>query len=242
MSVFRLSTKWITILGLVLLAVTIAVTGILGLWGAGRLAGNVDEIGAVRLPSIKSLMVMSEAQTAIESAERSLLNKDLDPASREQQRERIESAWTRIDTNWSIYEPLPQSAEEATKWDAFVLAWNVWKADHESYLRLVQAWESAGGDAVKEREAYAAMAKQALEINTASFEKSEGLLHELVEINDQLAATEIRNGQTLSSSVMSWTTWSLAGGVLLAVRRGRDNLLQHQQTHHEDALRSRIGG
>ncbi len=217
MSVFRLSAKWTTILGLLLLMAMIAAIGTLGLWGAGRLAGNVDEIGAVRFPSIKSLLVMSEAQTAIESAERSLLNKDLDSAARKQQRERIESAWKRISTNWSIYEPLPQSTEEAANWKCFVPAWNAWKADHEDYLQLVQAWEAARGDAAKEQAAYAAMTKQALDVSMSSFAKSEGLLNELVEINDELATTEIRNGQTLSSTVMSWTSWSLAGGIVLAI-------------------------
>ncbi len=125
----NLSTKWKLISGFLSVAAITAVVGGIGFWGAYRLAANVEEIGAVRLPSVQSLLIISEAQTAIDSAENALLNKGIDAAARKQQYDRIKDAWQRVETNWAIYEPLPQTAEEAAIWNEFVPAWNAWKAD-----------------------------------------------------------------------------------------------------------------
>ena len=178
-------------------AVVIAVlVGWFGYRGVNGLDNQIDEIGEVRLPSIDGLLTMSEAQTAIDSSENALLCKVIDDATRQAQYQRIKDAWARADAGWKIYEPLPQTKEEEGVWKEFVPAWNAWKADHQHYLQLVQAWETIRqGDAQAEQSAYAVMVKQALETNGESFGKAEKLLNRLVEINRTVAKEAISVAQ-----------------------------------------------
>ena len=54
-------------------AIVIAlIVGFVGYRGIHKLSTNVQEIGMVRLPSVESLLVMNEAQTAVKAAERTL--------------------------------------------------------------------------------------------------------------------------------------------------------------------------
>jgi methyl-accepting chemotaxis protein len=146
------------------IAIVVAVAvGLAGYRGIGKLSSYLDEIARDRLPSEESLLVISEAQTAVKAAERTLLTASLDDARREHEYGRIKSAWDRIERAWKIYEPLPQTKEEEAKWKEFVPAWNCWKRDHEEYLRLCREWEkSRKADAKNEEAARSAMTTQAL--------------------------------------------------------------------------------
>lgn len=96
------------------------IIGFVGFRGMNEISGNLIEINNVRLPSIQSLLIISEAQTAIDSAENALLSTKLDKAERQDQYDRISDAWKRVDKAWKIYEPLPQTEKEAELWKKFV--------------------------------------------------------------------------------------------------------------------------
>ena len=120
------------------------VLGVVGYYGVSQTGEAIDQIGEVRLPGVESLLVMKEAQTAVESGENALMSRDLSPEARQQQREVIETAWGRADTASKRYESLPRSAEEARRWSEFVSAWNSWKEDHEAYMTLIGQFEATG--------------------------------------------------------------------------------------------------
>jgi len=67
-----------SIVALIMLAI-----GIVNILGVQELNSYVSEIGETRLPSIKNLLIISEAQTAIDSAENALLATNLDQAGRQ---------------------------------------------------------------------------------------------------------------------------------------------------------------
>ena len=112
--------------GFVMVALIALVIGLVGLRGKNTLEGHLAEIGMVRLPSVQSLLIISEAQTAIASAENALLAKNIAVEGRQAQYERFEQAKKRAMEAWEIYEPLPQSEQEAVLWRQFVPAWEKW--------------------------------------------------------------------------------------------------------------------
>lgn len=128
--------------GFGLVALIVLAVGFFGLNGALNLRDHIEEVGRVRLPSVRALLIVSEAQTAVDSAENALLSRDLTLAEREEKYHVIEDAWERADEAWAIYAPLPQTETEAEVWDRFVPAWNAWKADHEAYVGLSRRYDA----------------------------------------------------------------------------------------------------
>lgn len=118
--------------------------GMVGYYGAAKSDEAIQEIGIVRLPSVEALLIISEAQTAVDSAENSLLSTRLDATLRKAQYQRFTDAAKRADKAWKIYEPLPQTVEEAEVWRRFVPAWNQWWKDHEDYVKLTHNLEAVG--------------------------------------------------------------------------------------------------
>jgi methyl-accepting chemotaxis protein len=69
--------------GFSIVAIIMLAIGIMSISGVHELNSYVSEIGEVRLPSIQNLLIISEAQTAIDSAENALLSEKLDQAGRQ---------------------------------------------------------------------------------------------------------------------------------------------------------------
>jgi methyl-accepting chemotaxis protein len=200
------------------IVLTIAV-GVAGYWGISSVNYYADRTATVRLPSVENLLIVSEAQTAVNACENALLCKDLDDAGRQQRYERIKGAWDRADTGRKVYEPLPQTKEEEVKWKEFVPAWAAWKRDHEEFLRLTREWEKVRkADAKVEEAAYAASTKQALETSRKSFVAAETLLNDVIKINSDMAAQNSRDGQSAASTATM--TMLTVAGIGLALMLG----------------------
>lgn len=154
------------------------------------------ELGRVDVLTIYSLLVISEAQTAIDSAENALLDRSSNVSDREQHYQRIGDAWRRVETAWAVYEPLEQTAQESALWREFVPAWNTWKSDHEKYIELSKRYDGTVEAYHKGNELYQKMTEQALVVNAISFSEAEELLLKLVDINKAAA----REAQTKAMS------------------------------------------
>jgi methyl-accepting chemotaxis protein len=191
------------------------ILGALGYHGAVQSDRAIEEIGLVRLPSVQSLLIMSEAQMAVESAENNLLCTKHDRATRQALHQSFAATKQRADDAWKVYEPLPQTSEEAATWKAFVPAWEAWWQTHLDYVALAQKYEVD-----KQEAAYDAMVKQSLEVNDKAFGKAEELLKKLVEINKKVAAdtTKTAEAQANTQKVLSLTAAIL--GVALALGLG----------------------
>jgi methyl-accepting chemotaxis protein len=184
----KLRTKMLLAFGCV--SVITLMVGLVGYYGAYQSAGAIEEIGAVRLPSVESLLVISEAQTAVDSAENALLSREIAFKERQEKYGAIAAAWKRVADAWKVYEPLPQTVEEATTWKAFVPAWEAWKKDHHAYVTLSEQYDKTVEDQRKADSLYAEMSGQALQKNAISFEKAETLLNRIVEIYRALSDTD----------------------------------------------------
>jgi len=184
----KLGTK--LLLGFGAVAVITLIVGIVGYYGAVKGANSVEEIGVVRLPSINSTLIMSEAQTAVDSVENALLSRAIDLKTRQEKYIDLADIWKRAENAWKIYEPLPQTDEEARVWKEFVPAWEKWKKDHQAYVALSTEYDTTVDAQQLGDEIYASMAQQALEHNAVTFGKAEDILNEIVEIYRVTSDTE----------------------------------------------------
>ncbi len=112
-----------------------AVMGFVGVSGIRSTMMNLDEISDNRLPSVQSLLIMSESMYKVAVAERGLINRRMaEPQFRKAQYEFAERAMKRADAAWKVYESLPQGREEAAMWKEFVPRWEAWKKSHQPVL------------------------------------------------------------------------------------------------------------
>jgi methyl-accepting chemotaxis protein len=156
--------------------------GLVGYYGAVKSNEAIGEIGENRLPSVQSLLVMSEAQSAVDGAENALLSREIDLKAREEKYAIFAAAWQRADKAWKVYEPLPQTSEEAAVWNKFVPAWEAWKKDHQAYVAISHAYDQTLAAQRQGDKNYTEMARQALTINAESFAKAKRLLDQVTEI------------------------------------------------------------
>ena len=167
-----------------------AILGGVGYYAVDHGAKAIDELGIVRLPSVDSLLIISEAQTAVDSAENALLSRDIDLKARQEKYAAFAAAWKRVEEAWKIYEPLPQTPEEAATWKEFVPAWEAWKKDHQAYVALSKEYDATVESQHRADELYGKMAKQALEKNMAAFLKAEAMLNKVIALYDQKTQTQ----------------------------------------------------
>ena len=154
--------------GFLMVAFIAAFIGIFGLLKLSDLSQALSEIAQVRLPSVESLLIISEAQSAVDGSENALLSQDTSDTDRQAAYQRFVDAKKRADDAWKIYEPLPQTTEEAMVWKEFVPAWEKWWKDHEDFVSLAREYDRA-----RSSELYKKMSKQALETNSVSFSAAE---------------------------------------------------------------------
>ena len=178
-----------------LLSITI---GLVGYNGMQIIKQQHTEVSEVRLPSIQALLIISEAQTAVDAAENALLSKKINSELKAAAYKRFDDAKKRADDAWKIYAPLPQTPEEEKVWNAFVPAWETWWQYHQTYVELAKKYHS---DTTEQN--YNAMSNYALITIAEPFSKAEQLLNQLVKINQQVAvSTNIKAAQQINNAVI----------------------------------------
>ena len=184
--------------------------------GARQCNDAIEELGNNRLPSIQTLLTISEAQTAVDSSENALLCTKIDEKTRQNQYKRFDDAKKRADDAWKIYDPLPQTVEEAATWKKFVPAWEKWWKDHEEFVKLSHEYEKAPSDDI-----YAKMVNQALVVEGVSFGEAETLLNKIVDINkksgDDTSTVANREVDMLQAVVLIIGVCAKVLSILLAI-------------------------
>jgi len=175
------------------------IIGLTGYFGMKTVQKQQDEVSNVLMPSIYSLLVLSEAQTAINAAENILLIDGVSKELRETAYNRFITAKKRIDNSWAIYEPISKSQEEIRVWNDLRIEWQNWWQNHERFLELHKKHEA---DTILAN--YKAMSEFAISTLWVSFSKSEELINKLIEINDQETheSDKLAEEETLNSTIL----------------------------------------
>lgn len=80
----------------------------------------------------------------IVNAQRTLLNPTISQEIRQQYYDHIATARTDYQAAMAIYEPLPQTPEEAREWQAFLAVLAEWREANDEFLRLSREFDALG--------------------------------------------------------------------------------------------------
>ena len=123
-------------LGFGLVTVVVLLLGISGYYGAVKSAQNINEIGNNRLPGVESLMTISNSAEKIKASQRTLLNPELGNEDGKRQLDNIATAREAYLAAMKVYEPLPQTDEEAVVWKEFQTALEQWRNDNMEFAKI----------------------------------------------------------------------------------------------------------
>ena len=203
------------------LAFITLILGGMGYFGAVSSEESITEIGVVRLPSVESILKMSQSLTEISAGEEALQNPLLTSDDRRAVINNIDDSWVEFDAAWAIYEPLPQSVEEAKVWDDFLGTFNDWKGDHEQFMSLVdQYMEQNSADEENAADILAQIRDQFMTNNKDSKTANINELDKLVAVNSQIAKAEVSAAVTESEVLGTASLVALFLGLAVAVLLG----------------------
>jgi methyl-accepting chemotaxis protein len=110
--------------------------GLYGFYGAKRSLAIIEDIGKLQLVNVETLLTIEAKMNEATGAYRSLLIPDLDKEARRALYPAITKAFEKLDAAWKIYEPLPQTKEEAVLWNEFVPAFKKWREENNKFIEL----------------------------------------------------------------------------------------------------------
>jgi methyl-accepting chemotaxis protein len=161
------------------------IVGIVGYFGIVKIDNHLEEISDNRLPSIYSLEIINEAQTAVKAANRTLLIPSISDELAKRQHKDVKEAFERVDKARKIYDPLPQTKEEELLWKQFVPQWEAWKKNAFKSVEMYDEYRKTGS-----KETHDAMMKFNQEIVSKTFSDAEESLGKVIELNVKVAQEE----------------------------------------------------
>ena len=130
--------------GFIFVAVITLLVGYMGYNGAGTLGEHVHEIGEVRFPSVQSLLIVEKEFERIRVAQRTMLNSEIHDDDMERQFKNVEAARKTYNDALAVYEPLPQTKEEAAEWQIFKGKLAEWAVENNKFFDLIRKKENTG--------------------------------------------------------------------------------------------------
>ncbi|MBF0552767.1 MAG: MCP four helix bundle domain-containing protein, partial [Deltaproteobacteria bacterium] len=196
--------------GFSLVALITLVVGFLGWRGIQNVTASLEVVAGVRLPSVKALGMMDEAQSSIQRYERVLIL-ETDPELIKRQYASLEKAFNKIEKGWKILEPLPKTREEERLFKDLAQKWIIAKKLHREVVELVKK-----GDGESRKAAHTlSMGKSRDAIN--DFKE---LLEEEITQDAKRAEEFYKDAQTQAGRLTLLTLIAIGLGVLLALTIG----------------------
>ena len=213
LSTLQVRTKILILLAVAIIALVVVM--LIAFSGMKTQGAMLDQIGKNRMPSVQSLLIINEAQTAIRSASRAIdamapYPDEVDGIAHEMKRK--QDAWVNVDKAWKRYDDLPQESEEAGIWKTFLPLWDTWKQRDAVVTDL--AGQIPRADVAKRRELFTAL-HTAVKENSTAFREAEASLNKLVTLNIQYGESDVTHAEETSSGALK--TMYVASGVALAI-------------------------
>jgi len=192
----NLLIKWKLAVLMAVMMAALVVVGISGYIGIVKVSGAVNEIGVVRLPSIQGLLAISEGQTAVAAGDltTAIVENDYQTPGRFDEAIRLRArGWADIERGWALYEPLPQTADEAVMWKQFVSDWNAWKAV-EQKLGAGMAAMAKNNDEAAQKALFATFYAD-YAASRPLFLKAEAGLDQIQKLNETIATGQVKDSE-----------------------------------------------
>jgi methyl-accepting chemotaxis protein WspA len=222
-----------------LMAVLVLAVALIGVTGSQTLTSHVGTLGKKVSPSLNYLWTVNEAQTSVQSAQRTLLNSTIDKERRVQSRQRIESRLKAIDDSFKGYEALPNSEAELSIYKEVKEPWDVWTQNSKRFLQfsdeydlidifnprqvmieLLQKGQANSPEFAKAKAATDISVKQTEFVFATlapSYAKAEAALVKLLNYNVELAAKEALTAESDGNNVIRNGLGTAIAGVAIAI-------------------------
>jgi len=217
----KLSTKLIAAF-LICAAITLLI-GAAGIYGVIRLKGHIQEVGSVRVPSLIGLGMMNDAISSIDSMENTTLSPVYPAEKRMELEKEVVAAWADYKKGMDIYEPLPQTAEEAVLWKEFEKNLAEWKKQHEIYMGLQREYmklQQQNADAATLKAANEKMTDQMFGHNDEWIDKTKDALTKIVDLNGKIAKDSTQSALADGTRLQGLMAIMGAIGVIVSVVLG----------------------
>ena len=203
------------IISFIVIAIIAGIIGLVGYLAMTKIQKAQDEVAVVRLPSVQSLLIMLEAQTAINAAENSLLSRLATQEQRNAAYKRFDEADERYNEAKEIYAPLKKTDKEIQVWKDFLDAWDDYWDLHEQGVQIAKNYDANPNDTI-----YKLYSDYALVTNAEPFKEAQDLMHELVEVNTQIAKDEAEAAKNAAANSIRLLIIFIIIGVILAILLG----------------------
>ena len=193
----RIKTK--LLLSFTLIVCTLIIIGLMSINSQLEFSKQVAEIGKNRLPSILALQDINVAQKTIRINELLAIS---DKSTLEELKNAItvaERQWQIVDKAWRIYEPLPQTKNEADIWRDFELVWADAKRQHLEVLELARQIKTLREQEDAKNELVLAKLFERSYKTQVSYRptywKAEDLINKLLDINNDIATDIVEHAE-----------------------------------------------
>lgn len=206
---------------MVVSVVFLVIVGSVGLYGINDGGKQNKEVGEIRLPSVLGLEMMKVGMLGVRSAHRQALILETDPdrvrkieAVLEDKKNYMEN---QLQKGWALYEPLPQTSEEAMLWKEFVKEFDAWRAVNQEMTKIMTA-QSQTSDPARSAELFVQL-KDANKRIILAFEKATSVLEKIIDINVKLADESVRLAESSAafSLYLMLVTGLIATVILVAL-------------------------
>jgi methyl-accepting chemotaxis protein len=214
----KLSTKLIS--GFLLVAVIAAIIGFVGFFSIRSLDNNINEIGVVRLPSIHGLFLVKGNLEAIKGAVGMLANPTLTAGQRDDVIKSVELARLEYKRGMDIYEPLPQTPEEAVVWKDTIASIDVWKKANNDFFAMCDKLKTVEQDTEKKAELFKEMNQHYQNVIVDCQQKTFTLIDKVIKINVDISDESVKAGTANADTSSIIMLTSLAIGVVTALVLG----------------------
>lgn len=210
--------------GFALIAVIALVLGITGYYGTVKNGESIYEIGVVRLPSVQATFKIQAEILKILRYIRTLNIPNLPKEDYERQYAEIKEAQEAYTKAIAIYEPLPQTEEEAKEWESFKQALSEWTILNnkiiETHNELDQTDMSNQADAQKIAELQKRINEMVMAESRPIYNRAIQHLDNVIKINAEVAENEVEKGNIQAAFLQKTILIATLLGVILATVLG----------------------
>ncbi len=198
MNNMTVKTKLILLMAAAIIALLASSTA--GWVGIGKTSASMEEIGNVRLPSVLGLEIVKNSRTAIQGTLRRVSFYENDYSAQAKFADvlkAIEARFGRHDEGLKIYEPLPQTKEEAVLWKQYEQEYDAWKAGFGKVQKSIEAL-SRNKSAEEQKQFYVEY-YQAMKDLLPLFNTSEATLDKIIQLNVEVSNAAVKEGGEAAS-------------------------------------------
>lgn len=210
---FKIRTKLIA--GFLAVALIVAAVGVIGYNATNRMYNVLGEFTGRRLPSVQALLVISEAQTAIDDSVNRIVLNATHGIEYKEQLKNIEDTLTKADSEWEIYAAMPTTKEEEKIKGDFLTFWNVWKSSIDDFVELANQYDTSKAEDTKNM-----MVLKSISSNNNYYVNSKAQLEKLVQLNVEYTNAARTDTTTMYNGISKLLILAVVMGFLLAALLG----------------------